>query len=132
MINLTEQLKQTGYDFDPNATTATSIAWVDMSEFCSLLVAFIRTVGTSSLTFIVQGSASSDGSGPVLVKTITMAAQPDAVGEIDTNDIMNAGTDLRYVSAVLTVGTATDEGVVVYTLGNAKHEKLALTADIVA
>ena len=137
MINLTEQLKQTGYDFDPNATTATSIAWVDMTEFCSLLVAFIRTVGTSSLTFIVQGSASSDGSGPVLVKTITLAAQPDAVGdivfgEIDTNDMMNAGSNLRYVSAVLTVGTATDEGVVVYTLGNAKHEKLALTADVVA
>ena len=137
MIKLTEQLNVTGYDFDPDATTATAIAWVDMKEFCSLLVSFQRTVGTSALTFIIQGSASSNGASPVTVKTITLAAQPDAVGDIvvgeaDVNDMLAAGTDLRYLSATLTVATGTDEGVVTYILGNAKHKETGLTADVVA
>jgi hypothetical protein len=137
MIKLTEQLGQTAYDFDPNATTATAIAWVDMKDYCSLLVAFVRTVGVSALTFLIQGSASSDGSSPVTVKTITLAAQPDAVGDVvfgeaDVNDMLAAGTDLRYLSAVLTVATGTDEGVVVYTLGNSKHKEAGSTADTVA
>lgn len=137
MIKLTEQLAQTAYDFDPDATTATAIAWVDMREYESLLVAFVRTIGTSALTFIIQGSASSNGASPVTVKTITLAAQPDAVGDVvfgeaDTNDLLAAGTDLRYLSATLTVATGTDEGVVLYTLGNAKFKEAALTADVVA
>jgi hypothetical protein len=137
MIKLTEQLKQTAYDFDPNATSATAIAWVDMLDFDSLLVAFVRTIGTSALTFIIQGSASSNGASPVTVKTITLAAEPDAVGDVvfgeaDVNDMLAAGTDLRYLSATLTVATGTDEGVVIYTLGNAKFKEASLTADIVA
>jgi hypothetical protein len=137
MIKLTEQLKQTAYDFDPNATSATAIAWVDMLDFDSLLVAFVRTIGTSALTFIIQGSASSNGASPVTVKTITLAAEPDAVGDVvfgeaDVNDMLAAGTDLRYLSATLTVATGTDEGVVIYTLGNAKFKEANLTADIVA
>ena len=136
-MKLTECLQQTAYDFDPDATTATEIAWVDMKEFNNLLVAFVRTVGTSALTFLIQASASSNGASPVTVKTITPAAAPDAVGdvvfgEVDVNDLLGAGTDLRYVSAVLTVATGTDEGVVFYTLGNAEHKKGALTADVVA
>jgi hypothetical protein len=137
MIKLTEQLGQTAYDFDPGVTSATAVAWVDMKDYCSLLVAFVRTIGTSALTFIIQGSASSNGASPVTVKTITLAAQPDAVGDVvfgeaDVNDMLGAGTDLRYLSAVLTVVTGTDEGVVVYTLGNSKHKETGSTADIVA
>jgi hypothetical protein len=137
MIKLTEQLKVTGYDFDPDATTATAIAWVDMKEYCSLLVSFQRTVGTSALTFIIQGSASSNGASPVTVKTITLAAQPDAVGDIvfgeaDVNDMLAAGTDLRYLSATFTFATGTDEGAITYIQGNAKHKETGLTADIVA
>ena len=138
---LRSQLKVTQYDFDPDATTATDIGWVDAQDFDGLLVSFFRTVGTSALTFLIVGNTAADGSGTdTTIKTITLAAQPNAVGdyafgEVTRGEIMqaaaDAGVEIRGVSAVLTLATATDEGVVTY-IAKSLHEKKDNTADVVA
>lgn len=125
------------YDFDPGATTATEIGWVDMRDFECFAAAFFRTIGTGATTFKIQASAASNGSSPVDIVTHAVGSEPDAVGdqiflECGINDLLNAGTDLRYVSAVVSVATGTDEGVILYVRGNAKFKTSDLTADIVA
>lgn len=140
--NLLANLAITQYDFDPDATTATEIAWVDMNEFKSLAVSFFRKVGTSAITFKIMGNSASDGSGTdVDIKTKTMTdIQPDAVGDyswltVNEDEIATAagaaGEDVRYLTAVVSVATGTDEGVVTY-VREAKHRKLNLTADKIA
>ena len=117
----------TFHDFDPDATTATDVAWVDMRDFSGLTVAYYKTVGSDSLSaFTIQGSASANGS-----------SDPDAVGdyvffEIDAHDIAQALDGARYVSAQLTVDTATDEAVVVYIRTGARFADEDVTADTVA
>lgn len=134
---LLSELKITSYDFDPNDTSAHDIAWVDMQDFNALAVEFFRTIGTSNLTFLIRGSASSDGSSPQTVKTVTVSAQPDAVGdyifaEITGDEMKEAGQTLRYASATLTFATGTDEGVVTYVRGHPRRSFAGLTANSVA
>ena len=125
------------YDFDPGATTATEIAWVDLRDFCSFAASFFRTIGTGATTFKIQASSASNGAAPVDIVTHAVGSEPDAVGdqiflECGINDLLNAGTDLRYVSAVVSVATGTDEGVILYVRGKAKFKTSDLTADVVA
>ena len=133
---LKSDIKVLQYDFDPDATSATDIAWVDMKDYSSIMIGFFRTVGTSALTFKILTNTASDGSGTdVTIKTVSPAAAPDAVGdqvwyEIDTEDILEAGGS-RYVSANLAVATGTDEGVVTYIL-KGRHKQEDLTGDVVA
>jgi len=133
------QIKQ--YDFDPDATTATAVAWTDMRDFSQLLISFFRTVGTGNLTFIIQGSAAADGSSPETIATKTISAQPNAVGdyvfaEVTAEQIAGiaatSGKALRYVSAVLTLATGTDEGVVTYVKAGARFKYDGLSADYVS
>lgn len=138
---LRSRLIVTGYDFDPDATTATDVGWIDAQDVDVLLVACQRTVGTSALTFLIIGNTLADGSGTdTTIKTITLAAEPDAVadivfGEVTRGEILqaaaDAGVEIRGLSAKLTVATGTDEFVVTYIV-KPTHEKLNNTADIVA
>lgn len=139
---LASTLAVTSYDLDPDATTAKEVAWVDMRDFDSLLVQFVRTVGTSNLTLKIMGNTASDGSGTdvdIITKTIT--DEPNAVGdfvfvETDRHQIAQkagaAGVEgVRYVTAVTTFATGTDEGVVNYIRrGLRPHD--GLSADTVA
>lgn len=137
---ITANCKITQYDHDPNATTATDVAWVDMGGYGSFLVSFFRTVGTSNLTFSILANSESDGSGTdVTVKTKTLdGVQPDAVGdytflEVTEQEVkqagVDAGQDVRYVSANLTLATGTDEGVVTYVLDKPRFAYSGLTED---
>ena len=138
---LKSRLKVTQYDFDPDATSATDVSWVDMRDYDSILIGFFRTVGSSALTFKILANDQSDGSGTdVTVKTVSPDNAPDAVGdhvwyEVSAEEIRqactDAGVDGRYVSANLTFGTGTDEGVVTY-IRQAMHKELDKTADVVA
>jgi hypothetical protein len=138
---LSEYSAITVYDLDPDATTATDVAWVDMSEWYHFRFLFIRTVGTSALTAKIFANSAANGSGTdITVKTLTLAAQPDALvdmiqGEYTADDIAAAdvanGT-ARYVTANLTFATGTDEGVVVYERFGPRNATSGLTADIVA
>lgn len=138
---LTSEVKIEQFDFDPDVNTAVAVAWKDMRDFAQLLVAFFRTVGTSNLTFLIQASATADGASPETIATKTITAQPNAVGDFVFAEItaaqiaqvaMTSGKALRYVSAVLTFATGTDEGVVTYVRGAARFKYDALSADYVS
>jgi len=131
----------TQYDFDPNGTSATAVGWVDMKDFSKFMASFFRTIGTGTLAFIIQASASSDGSSPETIVTKTVSSEPNAVGdyifcECLSEQIAQIGSEtgkaLRYVSATLTFGTGTDEGVVTYVRSGARFKYDALTADYVS
>ena len=135
-------LKLTSYDFDPGATTETEIAWVDMTDFTGLLVQFFRTIGTGAVTLRIMANTTATGSGTdVAIITKTVSAEPDAVGdyiflETDSQAIAAAAaaagvSGVRYVTAVVSSATATDEGVVTY-VRTAMRPQDGLTADLVA
>lgn len=136
------KLKVTAYDFDPDATTETDAAWVDMQNFDQLLVMFVRTVGASDVTLEINANTASDGSGDeATIVTKTFSAQPDAVGdhvfleclaEQIAQQAAEDGKDYRYVSATLSFATATDEGVVVYIRDGARFKYDGLTADYIS
>jgi hypothetical protein len=140
---LSEVLKVTQYDFDPDGTSAVDVAWVDMRDYDRIMFLFFRTVGTSDVTVKVLGNSASNGSGTdVEIVALTNAAfgDPDAVGdyvfvEVSQDDLIAASaTDgaCRYVSLNLAFGTGTDEAVVTYIRGGAKHPQSGLTANAVA
>lgn len=135
---LTANIAVTHYDFDPNATTATDIAWVDMRNFGHFLCSFFRTIGTSNVTFKILANSASDGSGQdVEVKAHAVGSQPDAVGdylflECTAAEIAALGSNLRYVTASVSVATNTDEGVVTYVRGLPRNAYADLSADTVA
>lgn len=129
-------LAVTQYDHDPDATTATDVAWVDMRDYGKILVSFFRTVGTGTLAYTILANTASDGSGSD-VEIKAGAADPNAVGdyaflECTAEELLSAGTDLRYVTMNLTFGTATDEGVVTYVRSCPRHSYAGLTADNIA
>lgn len=137
---LSERLKVTHYDFDPDVTTAVDVAWVDIQDADRILMSFFRTIGTSDLTVQVLGNSASNGSGTDVVldtKTNAQFGDPDAVGdyvfyEISADQIVALSeSGCRYVSLNLAFGTGTDEGVVTY-IREMKTRKASNTANAVA
>jgi len=141
--HLTARHKITLYDFDPDATSLTDIAWVDMRDFEHFLVGFFRTVGTSALVFNIIANSASDGSGTditIATKTLT-SVQPDAVGdytflEVTSQQIAEVAAanpgSARYVTANMSLATNTDEGVVLYVRSKPRFAYTGLTADSIA
>lgn len=137
---LTESLAVTMYDLDPDATTTTDVAWVDMRDYDRLLVGFYRVAGTSDATLTIYGNDSSTGDGTdVLLKTKTLTGvQPNAAAdytflEISADEIVAASeSGARYVSANMSFATSTDEGIVVYIRAGAKYPQTGLTSDDIA
>ena len=139
---LLDNLSITSYDFDPGATTETEISWFDMRDFDCFVAQFFRTIGTGATTFKIMGNTASDGSGTdVDIVTHAVASEPDAVGdyiflECGANEIAQAasaaGVDgVRYVTAVVSVATGTDEGVVTY-VAKGNRGYAGLTSDSIA
>lgn len=127
----------TQYDFDPGATTATDIAWVDMRDAGVFTCSFFRTIGTGALTFQILANSASDGSGSDVVVKTWSGSQPDAVGdyvflECTAQEMAALGTDLRYLTASCAVATGTDEGVVTYIRSDLRFNYADATADTVA
>jgi len=126
------------YDFDPNGTAAVDIAWVDMRDFQNFACVFARTIGTGAVTFAILGNTASDGSGTdVTIKTHPVTFEPDMLMEqiwleCTADELASFGADYRYVSASVSVATATDEGVVGYVRAGPKFAQSGLTADIVS
>jgi len=126
----------TQYDHDPDATSAVDVAWVDMRDYGKFIASFFRTVGTSALTYKILANSASDGSGSD-VEIKSGSAAPDAVGdyaflECTAEELLSAGTDLRYVTLNLTLATGTDEGVVTYIRSCPRHSYAGLTSDSIA
>jgi hypothetical protein len=55
---LSQNLKITQYDFDPDGTSAVDVAWVDMRDFGVFMFSFFRTVGTSDVTVKIAALGS--------------------------------------------------------------------------
>ena len=135
-------LKVTGYDFDPDSTSVTDVAWVDMRDIYSLLVMFFRNIGTSAITLTILANTDSDGGGDeATIKTkVFTAGQPNAVGDYGflealAQQVAQAGSedgkDYRYVSSNISFATNTDEGTVVY-IARPRFKFENLTADSIA
>lgn len=126
------------YDFDPDATAVTAVAWVDLADYEEFMATIFRTVGTAATTFDLAASASSDGSSPVQVVAHAVGDEPNAVAdqlhlELSAEQLAALTTaGLRYVSARISVATGTDEFVVAYRRAKPRFAKADLTADIVA
>ena len=124
----------TVYDFDPGVTTAVDVGWVDMRDYSTLTVIAIRTIGTGTTdAFTILSNPESDGSGTdVEIKTHALASEPDAISDfvVLECDHSELGGN-RYVSASLTMGTGTDEMMVVY-IRSGGLSQLNLTADTIA
>lgn len=123
----------TQYDFDPDGTSATDIAWVDMRDYACFICSFFRTVGTGTLAYTILANSESDGSGSD-VEIKSGSAVPNALGdyaflECTAEELASAGSNLRYVTMNLTFGTGTDEGVVTYVRHSPRFAKSGLTAD---
>lgn len=139
---LLSNLAITHYDLDPDATSATEIAWVDMRDFECFACSFFRTVGTGTLAMTIIANAESDGSGTDVTIKANPSLAPDAVGdyiflectaEEIAQEAADAGVDnVRYVTAVCTFGTGTDEGVVTYVRGYPKRAYDSLTSNNIA
>lgn len=132
---LKSNLNVTIYDYDPGATTTSSVAWVDMNGYSSILCGFLRQAGSAALTMSITSDSDSAGGGSnVIVKTKTLtSAEPNASGdytwiEVSAADIAQVDPDGRYVTLTLSVATSTDDGAVVY-IRKAGHAKLNATAD---
>ena len=137
--------KVTMYDFDPDATTAATVGWVDMQGYGELtVVAFASALtGVGNEDFSIVADANSDGSGTnVTVVSHAIGSAPDAVGDYlvlscTAEQIVQEGADgsqtaLRYASAKIGVANAADEQVVVYIRSKPTHAVSGLTADVVA
>jgi hypothetical protein len=140
-VHLLANLHVTNHDFDPGATTATEISWLDMRAIDALAVGFFRTIGTGTIALALVANAESDGSGTDVPVATWSGDQPDAVGdqiwlETDAQAIAAAAAaagvaDVRYITAVVSTSVGTDEGVVSY-IAQSTRPHAGLTADTVA
>jgi hypothetical protein len=132
------------YDFDPNSTAATDVAWVDLRDYSNFAVIVMSSAltGNGPAAFKILANPNSDGSGTdVEVKAHAVGSKPDAVGdylvlECTAEEIAELASDnssaLRYVSANIAMANAADEAVVTYIRTGARFQYDGMTADYVS
>lgn len=132
------------YDFDPDSTAATDVAWVDLRDYSNFAVIVMSSAltGNGPAAFKILANPNSDGSGTdVEVKAHAVGSKPDAVGdylvlECTAEEIAELASDnssaLRYVSANIAMANAADEAVVTYIRTGARFQHDALTADYIS
>jgi hypothetical protein len=132
------------YDFDPDATAATDVAWVDLRDYSNFAVIVMSSAltGNGPAAFKILANPNSDGSGTdVEVKAHAVGSKPDAVGdylvlECTAEEIAELASDnssaLRYVSANIAMANAADEAVVTYIRTGARFQYDGMTADYVS
>lgn len=129
--------------FAPAGTDPADVGFVDMCQAQRFCAQFVRTVGTSALTFEIVANTAEDGNGDAAVIAAKEfdAGQPDAAGdfvflEIGASDIaQKAAQDekpYRYVSARLSFATDTDTGVVNYFMSGCRYSGEGMSADTIS
>lgn len=124
---LQSRLFVAAYDHDPGGTSATIASpdggttkkYVDMRDYCNLLVCVAPSVIAGSVTKVeIVAATDAAFTSPVVVKdsgTVAADANGDyVIEECSTDDLVDAGTNLRYAAARVTHSTGTDESVVFY------------------
>ena len=132
------------YDFDPNSTAATDVAWVDLRDYSNFAVIVMSSAltGNGPAAFKILANSDSAGGGTdVEVKAHAIASAPDAVGdclvlECTAEEIAELASDnssaLRYVSANIAMANAADEAVVTYIRTGARFQHDGMTADYIS
>lgn len=132
------------YDFDPDSTAATDVAWVDLRDYSNFAVIVMSSAltGNGPAAFKILANPNSDGSGTdVEVKAHAVGSKPDAVGdylvlECTAEEIAELASDnssaLRYVSANIAMANAADEAVVTYIRTGARFQHDGMTADYIS
>lgn len=125
------------HDFDPGATTVTAVEWREIKEFRRFLAGFVRTIGTSAVTFDIAVATDSSGTGATQVVAHAVGSEPDAVEdqlylECDADQIREVLANATHWSPRISFATATDEGVVLTEEAEPLFPRTGLTADIVA
>lgn len=135
----TARLKQIGFHVDTGATSPVDVSWQDMRDFGWCLIALKRNEGTTiPASFKILANSESDGSGDdVELKAHALGSNPDASDdmiflEIDAEEIVGAGSNLRYISASVDPGDNADSFEVIYTFGEPRFSHADLTSDIIA
>lgn len=142
---LSANLKVTAYDLDPDESAVTDVGWVDISGYETMMVIFVRSVGTDALaTFNIIANWDNATGTDVTVKEHAVASEPNASGDMIflectaaeiaslQSSISTATNKLKYMSAEAEFATSTDEGVVIYILGNPRFPQSGLTADVIS
>lgn len=138
---LSAEMAVKSYNFAPGSTAATAATttWLDMRDYELLMVQVTKSVGTTALAaWKIQ--AASDASGTNATDVVTGGGLVAALGDqaylecnaqqIRAADTTNVG--LRYVNAVITLGSSGDKCIVSFLRGNPKFPQSALTADVIA
>ena len=142
---LSANIKVLAYDLDPDESAVTDVGWVDLTNYETFMAIFIRSVGTGALeTFNIIANYVNDTGTDVTVKEHAIASEPNAQADMIflectaaevaslQSSISTATNKLKYVTAEAELATTTDEGVVIYILGNPRFPQAGLTADVIA
>lgn len=141
---LSETIKVTQYDFDPDSSgTPVDVGWVDMTGYRKAMISIFRTVGTGDISSVsVLGNTTTTGSGTdITIKSVTISSQPDAVGDylfidVTQDDITAAeadsGNQVKGLSLAIRAETGTDELVVTYMLADPRNAQAGLSTDSIA
>ena len=125
------------HDFDPDATAVTAVEWRAISGFGRFLAGFMRTIGTSAVTFDIAVATDSAGTGATQVVAHAVGSAPDAVEdqlylECDVEQMREVLSTATHWSPRVSFATATDEGAVLTEESDPQNPRTGLTADIVA
>ena len=142
---LSANIKVLAYDLDPDESAVTDVGWVDLTNYETFMAIFIRSVGTGALeTFNIIANYVNDTGTDVTVKEHAIGSEPNAAGDMIflectaaevasmQSSISTATNKLKYVTAEAELATTTDEGVVIYILGNPRFPQAGLTADVIS
>lgn len=142
---LSANIKVLAYDLDPDESAVTDVGWVDLTDYETFMAIFVRSVGTGALeTFNIIANYVNDTGTDVTIKEHAIASEPNAQADMIflectaaevasmQSSISTATNKLKYVTAEAELATSTDEGVVIYILGNPRFPQAGLTADVIA
>ncbi len=144
-VKLSANLKVLAYDLDPDESAVTDVGWVDFTHYGTFMAIFVRTVGTGALdTYNIIANYVNDTGTDVTIKSHAIASEPDAAPDLiflectaaevraGQASVTTATNRLKFLSAEAEFAVSTDEGVVIYILGNPRFPQSGLTADVIA
>jgi hypothetical protein len=117
-----------------DATVATKLSWVPMSE---LFMALLTVVSGAVVTFKIFAAVDSSGTTPTVVKAHATPTTADAVGdqlmlEVSADEVLNALAHASHVAVEVDMNGANDIAAVTYIRSGMRFPADALTADVIS
>ena len=136
-VKLKSNMSLKMHDFDPGVTTVVAVEWRAIANFRSFMATFMRTIGTSAVTFDIAVATDGSGTGALAVITHAVGSEPDAVEdqlhlECNVQNMRETLAAATHWSPRISTATNSDEGVVTTIEADPQFPRDGLTADIVA